>query len=134
MAARASSLRKIVRLVGAFVFIAGSVSATPPQGKAEKAEAEQQDFPKRCNPIFVRKPRSDGRKISVRKGDKSTGYGPLVTFQIAESGEVINIHLKRSSGFKDIDDLALSWVKSGKYNSRPGCPVIDVEESVMVDF
>ena len=134
MGARASSFRKIVRLVGAFALIAGSVSATPPQDKTEKPKTERQDFPKRCNPVFVRKPKYDGRKISVHKEDKPTGYGPLVTFQIAESGEVISIHLKRSSGFKDIDDLALSWVKSGRYNSRPGCPVIDVEESVTVDF
>jgi outer membrane biosynthesis protein TonB len=57
-----------------------------------------------------------------------------VIFQIAESGELANIRLKRGSGFKDIDDLALRLIKSGKFNRRLGCPVIDVEKGEMVDF
>jgi hypothetical protein len=134
MAARTSSFLTSVHIAGVFALIVGSVTATPPQNKTETPTAERQDFPKRCNPIFVRKPKLHGRKISVHKGEKPTGYGPLVTFQIADSGELVNIRLKRSSGFKDIDDLALSFVKSGKYNGRPGCPVIDVEESLTVDF
>jgi len=105
-----------------------------PQGKLEKPKAEQREFPKRCNPVIVEKPKPDRRNIGVHRGEKPTGYSPLVTFQIADSGGVTNIHLKRSSGFKDIDEVALSLAKSTKYSNRRGCPVIDVEETVMVDF
>ncbi len=129
-----SCLKSTACLLGPFLLFVGAVTPTRSQDKPEKPKAERQDFPKRCNPKLVRKPKPVGRNISLHKGEKPTGYGPLVTFQIAESGEVINIQLKRSSGFKGIDNLAVAWVKSSKYNSRPGCPVIEVEESVMVDF
>jgi len=130
----ASSFSKIVRLSAAFAFIAGGLPAPPPQGKSEKPKAGPQDFPKRCNPVIVKDGKPDGRTITVHKGEKSTGYTPLITFQIAPSGDVINIHLKRSSGFRDVDEYALSSFKSSRYTGLLGCPVIDVEASVNVDF
>ena len=96
--------------------------------------AGPQAFPKRCKPVIVKNGKPDRGTINVHKGEKSTGYTPLISFQIAPSGDVINIHLKRSSGFRDVDEYALSSLKSSRYNDRPGCPVIDVEASVSVDF
>ena len=72
--------------------------------------------------------------IRIRKGEKSTGYSPIVAFEILESGEVSNVRLKRSSGIADIDDNALAWIRSMKYNSRPGCGVIDSETGVTIDW
>jgi len=45
---------------------------------------------------------------------------------------VTGVHLKSSSGVQDIDALALNFIQSRKYNARPGCPVIDSEESVQI--
>jgi len=69
----------------------------------------------------------------VRKGEKATGLDPLITFQILESGEVTNVRLKRSSGVADIDEDALNWIQSTRYNRRPGCGVIESQASVTVD-
>jgi len=55
-------------------------------------------------------------------------------FEILESGEVSNIRLKRSSGIADIDAYALNSVRRMKYNSRPGCGIVDSEAGVTVDF
>ena len=43
----------------------------------------------------------------VRKGEKSTGYPPIVAFEILESGEVTNAFVKRSSGFANVDNYAV---------------------------
>jgi len=61
-------------------------------------------------------------------------FSPLIAFQIAESGEVINAHVKRSSGIRDIDDSALNSIQSTKYSARPGCPLIESEADVIIDF
>jgi len=77
---------------------------------------------------------SKAKPITVHKGDKSTGYSPLIAFEILESGEVANAHVRRSSGFADIDTYALNWVRTIRYSSRPGCGTIETEAAVSVDF
>jgi len=104
------------------------------QGKRDHPDADAQQLANHCNPVIVRKPKLKRRSIHVRDGEKSAGYTPIIAFQIAESGKVIGPHVKRSSGIRDIDDVGLNFVRSRKYNPRPGCPVIDSEEDVMVDF
>jgi len=42
--------------------------------------------------------------------------------------------LKRSSGVADIDEDALNWIQSTRYNPRPGCGVIESQASVTVDL
>jgi TonB family protein len=71
--------------------------------------------------------------IHFRKGEKSSGYAPLITFEILESGEVTNARVKRSSGVSDIDALALDWARSARYKKRPGCGIVKSRASVVVD-
>jgi len=110
----------------------------PPAGLAQqqrKAESESEHDVKMCTPkVTHRKPLSKAKPITVHKGDKSTGYSPLIAFEILESGEVANAHVRRSSGFADIDTYALNWVRTIRYNSRPGCGTIETEAAVSVDF
>jgi len=112
----------------------GNVKAGPPQDKQEKHDADQSELIKRCTPKIMKRLSPKQKSIQVRQGEKSTGFTPIIAFEIPESGKVTNVRLKRSSGIRDVDEYALNWVKSTSYNSRPGCPVIQSEEGVLIDF
>ena len=58
----------------------------------------------------------------------------MVKFQINEDGTVSNTKIVRSSGVADIDKKVPAAVSSWKYAPRPGCPVIDSEMSVTIDW
>jgi TonB family protein len=88
---------------------------------------------KRCTPKVV-KHGPVPKKYTIGHQDQPTGYGPLITFEVLESGDVANAHLKRRSGYSTFDDAALKWIRGTKYNSRPGCGVIEEEASVLVHF
>jgi len=119
---------------GSLSLVVVALPAARSQDKRDHPDADAQQLAKRCNPVVVRKPKLKRRSIQVRDGDKPTGFSPLVSYQITESGEIVNVRLKRSSGIRDVDDVALNFVRGRKYNPRPGCPVIDSEEGVIVDF
>jgi TonB family protein len=104
------------------------------QDKRDHPDADAQQLARRCNPVIVRKPKLKRRSIQFREGEKSTGYPPNIAFQVAASGEVLNAHVKRSSGIRDVDNSALSFIQSWRYNSRPGCPVIDSEAVVLIQL
>jgi TonB family protein len=90
---------------------------------------------KRCTPKVIKHaPRPKHLAIRPQKGEKSTGYPPLISFQILESGEVSNAQVKRSSGFAGVDKHALEWIRGTKYNSRSGCGVVDSEASVLIHW
>ncbi len=57
---------------------------------------------------------------------------PLMTYEIQDSGEVTNVALKRSSGMSRVDACALAWVKSFRYNKRPGCGIVESQVSVLI--
>ncbi len=118
---------------GALTLFAGGLVTSVSQDKTEKGEANAEAIAKGCNPKIVRKAESKHKAIKFREGEKLKNH-PLVAFQIGESGEVISATVKRSSGVRDYDDAALSFVHSAKYNSRPGCPTIDSEAGVIIDF
>ena len=128
--------RLAVRLLvaGALTLLAGGLLASLSQDKTEKGDANAKTFAKRCNPKIVRKTELKRKTIKVREGEKATGFTPLVTFQITESGDVIRVNLKRTSGFRDVDEAAIEFVNSARYNARPGCPVIENEASVNIDY
>jgi len=90
---------------------------------------------KRCMPKAV-KHGSLPKHLTVgpQKGEKATGYSPLISFQVLESGNVADAHVKRSSGFADIDTYALEWIQGTKYNARSGCGVIETEASVSIHW
>ncbi len=132
MASRRTWLQWMVCLVGISVLFTGRVNAIPAQNKPDKHDANRSDLAKRCNPTLVRSSSPKGKPIQVRDGEKSSGFTPIVAFEILESGKVTNVRLKRSSGMRDIDDYALNSIRSHRYNSRPGCPVIETKADVLI--
>lgn len=89
---------------------------------------------KRCTPKAVKQGTTPKKGFVRQKGEKASGYSPIVSYEIPESGEVVNAKLKRSSGFKFLDDYALGWIRTTRYNSRPGCGIIDTEAGVLINF
>lgn len=119
--------------VGSLGVVASTRFTAAPQEKTAKRGEDTKDLAKRCNPTIVRKVELKRTAIKFREGEKLKN-SPIVSFQITESGDVTGIRLKRSSGVRDYDNAALSFVRSRKYNARPGCPTIDSTEDVIVDF
>ena len=74
------------------------------------------------------------KTIQTGKGEKATGYPPVIAFEIRESGEVVNSRVKRSSGMADIDNYALNSIRGKKYNSRPGCGAVESEAAVLIHW
>ncbi len=108
-----------------------SESATEPK---DTTKTKPYDV-KRCTPKLLSSHATKGKvHIHIRKSDKPTGRIPVVACQILESGEVVNVALKQSSGIRDKDNLALRWVKQMKYNERPGCGVVETNMGVTIDF
>jgi TonB family protein len=84
--------------------------------------------------LMNRKPFSPPKRIQPRKGEKATGYSPVIAFQILESGEVVNARLKRRSGLADRDANALDNIRNWKFNARPGCGTIEVQSDVAFHY
>ena len=60
--------------------------------------------------------------------------GPLVRFDVGEDGLVANVRIARSSGIADIDKKTVNAVAAWRYKPRPGCPVIEIEMGVTIDW
>jgi|SRR6266496_2917375 len=89
----------------------------------------------KCTPKVMHRTVGIGQpSIRVRKGEKSTGFSPVITFEILESGEVARAYIKRSSGIADIDQYALRSIRVTRYNRRPGCGTIESHADVTIDF
>jgi TonB family protein len=121
-------------LAGSLIFVVVALPVAKSQDKKDHADAAAQQIAKRCNPVLVKKSKLKAKATRLREGEKSTGYTPIIAFQITSTGEVLNARVKRSSGIRAMDDSALSWVSSGRYNSRPGCPVVENEADVLIDI
>jgi len=107
----------------------------PTVAAQEKPTADQKYDLKRCAPRVVRRaPRSKQKPIRTRKGEKSTGFSPVIAFQILESGEVAHAYIKRSSGIADVDRYALNSIQRTKYNARSGCSVVETAATVLVQL
>ena len=134
MPSRRTWVQWIFCLLGISTLLIGLVNAMPPQNKQEKHDEDRSDLAKPCNPKLVKSSNPKGKPIQVHDGEKPSGFPPTITFEVLETGKVTNVHLKRSSGMKDTDDYALTSVRSRRYNSRPGCPAIQTEAVVLIDF
>lgn len=89
----------------------------------------------RCTPkVKEQRPIAKDLAVAPRKGEKASGYTPLISIQILESGEIANARVKRSSGFANIDAYALEWVRGIRYNSRPRCGVIETNVDVLIHW
>ena len=101
----------------------------------EKPQADQKYDVKRCTPKIARHAqRPEHESIHIRPGEKSSGFSPIIAYQILDTGEVTQAHIKRSSGIADIDIHALNWIRGFKFNTRSGCGVIESETSVIIDL
>ena len=88
---------------------------------------------KRCA-LKLMSDRSPADRIRVHPGEKLKNI-PVVSFEVLESGEVRNAVVSRGSGITSIDDYALTWVRSMRYNERPpGCGIIESQAGVTVDL
>jgi TonB family protein len=59
---------------------------------------------------------------------------PVIAYQVLESGKVVNVYVKRSSGVADLDAFATRSIRATKYNKRPGCGTVEAEATVNIDF
>jgi TonB family protein len=90
---------------------------------------------KRCAPKIVARPRPPkNAEVHPQEDERSTGYSPVVAFQILESGKVAALQLKRSSGYALVDKYALDSIKRWRFNSRPGCGTVETEVAVTIDW
>jgi TonB family protein len=111
------------------------VAIVPAVLSQDKPSGELKYDVKRCTAkVLSHKPLPRTKSKLVRKGEKPSGFSPIIALEILESGEVANAHVKRSSGFANLDAYALHWVQGTKYNRRPNCGVIETEAVVSVDF
>ena len=94
----------------------------PTVAAQEKPRSNLQYDVSRCRPKIVSQaPPPKQKAIRTRKGEKSTGFSPVIAFQILQSGEVAHAYVKRSSGIADVDSYALDSIQKTKYNARSGC-------------
>ncbi len=109
---------------------------TTPLGARQNPQAPPKPFDtKRCTPKVVKQ--GDLPKDMspfVQKGEKSTGYTPLISFEILESGKVAHARVKRSSGFAKLDKYALQSIQETRYNARPGCGVIETTVNILIHW
>src|SRR6266700_2753803 len=95
--------------IAAVVLLATMIPTVAAQ---EKPSSDQKYDVKRCTPKVVShapSPKQDS--IRTRLGEKSTGFSPIIAFQILDTGEVTQAHVKRSSGIADFDTHALNWIR-----------------------
>jgi TonB family protein len=59
---------------------------------------------------------------------------PVIAYQVLESGGVVNVYVKRSSGVADLDAFAARSIRATKYNKRPGCGAVEAEATVNIEF
>ena len=119
--------------LAAATFILGAMVSTL-VGQTKPLPDQKSDV-KRCAPKIVNQaPSPKEQSLRTRTGEKSTGFSPIVAFQILESGEVVHAYVKRSSGIADIDAYALKLIQRTKFNRRSGCGIIESESSVDIDF
>ena len=98
-------------------------------------ERSPSDHVKSCTPKVVsEKPIAKPKTVQVRKGDKATGYSPIIAFEILESGDVMNAHVRRTSGIADVDAYALNSIQGTQYNERFGCGTVETEANVLIHF
>jgi len=115
------------RIVGILLVVITTAIAGQSGTSARQGDSKQ------CTPRLVHKP-DFPRKIRAAKGEKSIKSAPVISFEILDSGDIANVRLKRSSGVADLDQKALKWIGSARYNQRPGCGVIESFVTVVVDM
>jgi TonB family protein len=100
---------------------------------AQVKPTADQGYEVRCNPTAIASKPHPRIPVRLRKDEKWTG-APVIAYQVLESGRVVNVYVKRSSGVADLDAFAVTSVRGTKYNKRPGCGTVESETTVSIDF
>jgi TonB family protein len=89
----------------------------------------------RCHPQVI-PPASNSPVLRPKPGSNLNGYkrSPIVTFDVDESGALHQVKIKRSSGSRTLDDLALSEVRRWRFQPLPGCGNLQSEALITIDF
>jgi len=89
----------------------------------------------RCRPQLLA-PASSSPGLRLKSGTTFEGYkrSPIVTFEIDESGTVSRTKIKRNSGSRSADQLALAEVRQWKFKPLSGCGIVKSEALVTIDF
>ena len=97
----------------------------------QKQDARAEIYPKRCIPKVQRyPPRTHEERIRPIPQPKC----PVISYQILESGQVMEARVERSSGNADLDKLAVDWISGTEYKARPGCGVVESNACVQVHW
>jgi TonB family protein len=59
---------------------------------------------------------------------------PIVIFEVDESGTVSRAKIKRRSGSRSADQLALAEIHQWKFKAMSGCGIVQSEAMVTIDF
>src|SRR5262249_16810686 len=90
------------------------------------------EFPAECAPKSV----GEGKPLTLQKIPRGEHVlrQPILEYTIHASGSVDGVHLKQRSGAPTIDADLLRNARHYKFNARPGCPAIEVEMGVDIDW
>src|SRR5260370_29691720 len=120
-------------LLTLLVFAGANHSSGQAEKKSEKNK-EEKELIARCKSKLIRNGRpTKPKNWEWGKGEKYRG-APEISYSVQEDGKIANVKLKRGSGVRQIDEYALEWVKGRKYQAMPGCPGIEITETVIIDF
>lgn len=121
----------IARDLSALSFAAPSDTASLQQRAYHQATA---DVGRGCRPVLASRPRPAWPKsLKLREGESYKG-DPVISFDVNETGQLLNIRVVRSSGVADLDSWVQAQVKRWKYKPSPGCGVRHAEVVITVDF
>jgi hypothetical protein len=90
--------------------------------------------PKRCDAKPLRPKPTRFHKSDKLEAIQSYKRAPTAKFQMDFDGSTFDLKLNCSSGSSGIDRFALPWVAQTQYNYRPGCPVVESETTVLINF
>jgi hypothetical protein len=69
-------------------------------------------------------------KIKTRKLNRF----PVVDFSFGEDGKPFDVHVSKSTGSREVDELLVRQVKEWKFASFPGCGVIVSSMKIIIDL
>jgi TonB family protein len=74
-----------------------------------------------------------GGPFHIGPGEKYRNH-PSLSFSVEANGTVHDVKLSQSSGVKDIDQQAAGNLSSWKFTSRPGCPTIESNVTILIHW
>jgi TonB family protein len=91
-------------------------------------------FAKRCEPKRLTTKPASAAKPDKLESIQSYKRAPTVKFQISAEGSVSDLKLTSGSGSSVIDRYALHRIAQWKFNSRPGCPIVESKTTIQIEW